>query len=50
VGPERLGLLLREIFEAAGGEHEDWPEYDRVVAAERRAAVLVTPTRVYQNP
>jgi PPOX class probable F420-dependent enzyme len=50
VGPERLRLLLREIFEAAGGEHEDWPEYDRVVAAERRAAVLVMPTRVYQNP
>jgi PPOX class probable F420-dependent enzyme len=45
-----LRLLLREIFAAAGGEHEDWVEYDRVVAAERRVAVLVTPTRIYQNP
>lgn len=45
-----LRLLLREIFVAAGGQHEDWSEYDRIVATERRVAVLVTPTRVYQNP
>lgn len=50
VDADRLRLLLREIFAAAGGEHEDWAEYDRVVAAERRVAVLVTPRRVYQNP
>ena len=47
---EALRLLLRQIYEAAGGVHEDWAEYDRVVAAERRVAVLVTPTRIYQNP
>jgi PPOX class probable F420-dependent enzyme len=47
---EALRLLLREIYEAAGGVHEDWAEYDRVVATERRVAVLVTPTRIYQNP
>jgi PPOX class probable F420-dependent enzyme len=50
VDAERLRLLLRDVFEAAGGIHEDYAEYDRVVAAERRAAVLVTPTRIYQNP
>jgi PPOX class probable F420-dependent enzyme len=50
VDAERLRLLLREIFAAAGGEHEDWAEYDRVLAAERRAAVLVTPVRIYRNP
>jgi PPOX class probable F420-dependent enzyme len=44
---ERLRLLLREIFTAAGGDHEDWDEYDRVMAEERRTAVLITPTRVY---
>lgn len=38
--------LLRDIFSAAGGTHEDFDEYDRVMAAERRAAVLVRPTRV----
>jgi PPOX class probable F420-dependent enzyme len=46
---ERLRLLLREIFTAAGGTHEDWAEYDRVMAAERRAAVLIRPERVYGN-
>ena len=50
VDDERLRLLLREIYEAAGGVHDDLPEYDRVVAAERRVAVLVTPSRIYQNP
>jgi PPOX class probable F420-dependent enzyme len=47
VDDERLRLLLREIFTAAGGSHDDWPEYDRVMAAERRCAVLLTPTRIY---
>jgi PPOX class probable F420-dependent enzyme len=47
VDPERLRLLLREIFTAAGGTHDDWPEYDRVMAADRRCAVLLTPTRIY---
>jgi PPOX class probable F420-dependent enzyme len=50
VDDERLRLLLRDVFAAAGGDHEDYAEYDRVMAAERRAAVLVTPTRIYQNP
>jgi PPOX class probable F420-dependent enzyme len=44
---ERLRRLLREIFTAAGGTHDDWAEYDRVMAEQRRTAVLVTPTRVY---
>ena len=47
---EPWGLLLRDIFRAAGGSHEDWDEYDRVTAAERRAAVLITPGQVYTNP
>jgi PPOX class probable F420-dependent enzyme len=42
--------LLRDIFSAAGGTHDDWDEYDRVMRDERRTAVLVTPTRVYSNP
>ncbi|PPI99134.1 TIGR03618 family F420-dependent PPOX class oxidoreductase [Nocardia nova] len=46
---EGLRRLLRDVFTAAGGEHDDWDEYDRVMAAERRAAVLVEPTRVYSN-
>jgi PPOX class probable F420-dependent enzyme len=49
VDAERLRLLLREIFTAAGGTHDDWDAYDRVMREERRTAVLVTPTRVYGN-
>ena len=41
--------LLRAVFRAAGGDHDDWDEYDRVMADEQRTAVFVTPTRVYGN-
>jgi PPOX class probable F420-dependent enzyme len=47
VDAERLRLLRREVFTAAGGTHEDWAEYDRVMERERRAVVLMTPARVY---
>ena len=46
---EALAGLLRHVFTAAGGTHDDWPTYDRVMAEERRAAVLVTPERVYSS-
>lgn len=39
--------LLRDVFVAAGGTHDDWSDYDRVMAAEQRTAVLVTPTRIF---
>lgn len=44
---DRLRLLLREVFTAAGGRHDDWAEYDRVMAEQRRTAVLVEPVRIY---
>src|SRR4029077_7908651 len=44
---EGIRLLLREIFTACGGTHDDWDTYDRVMAEERRTAVLVAPERVY---
>jgi PPOX class probable F420-dependent enzyme len=46
---DRLRRLLREIFTAAGGTHDDWAEYDRVMAEQRRAAVLITPSRIYSG-
>ena len=49
IGADRLRVLLREIFTAAGGTHEDWDTYDRVMAAERRTAVLITPERLYAS-
>ena len=50
VDPETLRRWLRDVFRAAGGTHDDWDTYDRVMAEERRAAVLVTPRRAYTNP
>src|ERR1700712_5998287 len=37
--PDALRLLLREVFTAAGGSHDDWAEYDQVMARQRRAVV-----------
>ena len=49
--PASLSDLLRIIYAASGGgEHDDWTEYDRLMAAERRVAVLLTPRRIYVNP
>jgi PPOX class probable F420-dependent enzyme len=42
-------LLLRQIFTACGGTHDDWDTYYRVMAEERRTGVLVTPDRVYSS-
>lgn len=47
VDAEGLRRLLRAVFTAAGGQHDDWPGYDAAMLAERRLAVLVTPRRVY---
>jgi PPOX class probable F420-dependent enzyme len=49
VDAERLRRLLREVFTAAGGTHDDWDAYDAEMLAQRRTAVLVTPTRIYSN-
>ena len=49
IGADRLRLLLREIFTAAGGSHDDWDGYDRTMAEQRRTAVLISPTRIYSN-
>lgn len=47
IDAERLRLLLREVFSAAGGTHDDWDAYDRTMAEQRRVVVLVRPTRIY---
>ncbi|QLL05188.1 TIGR03618 family F420-dependent PPOX class oxidoreductase [Mycobacterium vicinigordonae] len=46
---DQLRLLLRDVFTAAGGTHDDWDQYDATMAKERRAVVLIEPTRVYSN-
>jgi len=49
VDDDTLRRLLRDIFTAAGGTHDDWDTYDRTMREQRRTAVLITPTRVYSN-
>jgi PPOX class probable F420-dependent enzyme len=49
VDADRLRQLLREVFTAAGGTHDDWDEYDRTMLEQGRTAVLIEPTRVYSN-
>ncbi|MDL5160407.1 TIGR03618 family F420-dependent PPOX class oxidoreductase [Actinomycetospora termitidis] len=48
-GVDDVATLLRAVFTAAGGTHDDWDEFDATMARDRRAAVLVTPARVYSN-
>jgi PPOX class probable F420-dependent enzyme len=49
VDAERLRVILRDIFVAAGGQHDDWDTYDRTMVEQRRVAVFVSPTRIYSN-
>jgi hypothetical protein len=56
VGPDDgsdLGLdvpeTIRSVFKAAGGSHEDWAEFDRVMAEERRCAVFVRADVISSN-
>ena len=47
--PGALAELLRAVFRAAGGSHDDWVTFDRVMREERRAAVLLHADRIYSN-
>ncbi|MFO7591583.1 MAG: pyridoxamine 5'-phosphate oxidase, partial [Acidimicrobiia bacterium] len=49
VDAESFRLLLREVFTAAGGTHDDWDTYDRVMREDGRVAVFVTPERITSN-
>ncbi len=49
IDAEGLRLLLRRVFTAAGGSHDDWEAYDRTMAEQRRTVALLTPTRIYSN-
>lgn len=49
IDADALRRLLRDIFTAAGGSHDDWAEFDRVIAEERRAAVFVALDRITSN-
>ena len=50
INSEQLRLLLRDIFTAAGGTHDNWDTYDQTMRDEHRTAVLITPSRTYTSP
>lgn len=47
--PEGLPSLLRDVFKAATGTHDDWAEYDRTMAAERRVCVFIRADHILRN-
>ncbi len=46
---DNLPELLREVFRSAGGTHDDWDEYDRVMARQRRLAIFITLDHITSN-
>lgn len=50
IDAERLRLLLRDIYHAAGGIHPDLAAYDAEMVADRRTAVLIAPEHFSGNP
>jgi PPOX class probable F420-dependent enzyme len=49
LGADQVRMLLRDVFTAAGGTHDDWATYDATMLRERRTALLLNPVRVYSN-
>jgi PPOX class probable F420-dependent enzyme len=49
VDADRLRLLRREVFTAAGGQHEDWDVYDQTMLEQGRTVILVAAARIYSN-
>ena len=42
--PDELRQILRDVYQSASGQtHPDWDEYDRVMVAEGRPVVVVSP-------
>jgi hypothetical protein len=57
IGPEdglehgfRVLDTIRAVYQAAGGQHEDWAEFDRVMAEDRRCAVFIKAEKIVSNP
>lgn len=46
---DRIRIVLRDIFTAAGGVHDDWSTYDQTMRDQARTAVLIAPTRIRGN-
>jgi len=48
-GDPDVPATIRSVFVAAGGSHDDWESFDRVMEEERRCAVFVHADTVTSN-
>jgi len=48
--PRSLPSLIRSVYVAAGGTHDDWEEFDRAMVEDRRCAVFVRTETISGNP
>jgi hypothetical protein len=44
-----VAAVIREVYQAAGGDHDDWEQFDRVMSEDRRCAVFVRADRITGN-
>ncbi len=44
---EELRMAFREVYRSISGNHPNWDDYDRAMASDRRAVVIVMPERIY---
>jgi hypothetical protein len=44
-----VAAILRAVYRAAGGTHDDWAAFDRLMAEEARCAVLISVRRITGN-
>ncbi|HEY7916461.1 MAG TPA: pyridoxamine 5'-phosphate oxidase family protein [Acidimicrobiales bacterium] len=48
--PRSISSLIRSVYAAAGGTHDDWEEFDRAMVEDRRCVVLVRAETITGNP
>jgi hypothetical protein len=41
--------VIRDVYQAAGGTHDDWDAFDRAMAEDRRCAVFIAVDRISSN-
>ena len=48
-GSRRVADVVRDVYRSAGGTHDDWEAFDRVMAEDRRCAVFVKALDIISN-
>lgn len=48
-GSRQVSDVVRDVYRSAGGTHDDWEAFDRVMAEDRRCAVFVKALDIISN-